>query len=508
MRYQEWEWALTTRRVNRALLLVALVFLVGEECLGAQVAPDVPKPGTKNVWFSPNGLTDTVFVFVHGFLSDDGRSFRHMENGQLKEYWPRLVWSDARFGHPAIFLGGYNTGPSYNLFQAARELHTALKQNGVLNYPRIIFIAHSLGGIVVRRMLCSFQLEFQAKELGLLLFGSPSSGSLYADIASQIIAFFADLLGYEDHGKYYLLDRLRTDDETLLELDGEFDDLLKRKTLQIYGAEAVEEHFLVPNPAFDWLKIVPERSACHHYFQACTVLAGTDHFSLVAPAGVDSTPHKFLAEFYTRFGAAATIGRPPAKSASAPPIAGAGTTAPLTLNREASKDPGWSGAGSPGGTSGNGCNVSRARPLDPEETGGWQHFAASQDVEERLWALVQGWVDSVQSGDVAAYRGFYVGCLYGGGTSETISRQVISEMQIYPYRAMQVARPRFFNRSGVIDVTFAKSYRFWGPNLPTRDGSSLATLTFWLSGGQWKIVRESEKICGTGWGEVVSSCGL
>src|SRR5260370_12062794 len=52
--------------------------------------------------------SDTVFVFVHGVLSDSGGAWTHKDG----TFWPDLLFSDERFGWPSVYVAGYATSSS------------------------------------------------------------------------------------------------------------------------------------------------------------------------------------------------------------------------------------------------------------------------------------------------------------------------------------------------------------------------------------------------------------
>ena len=160
-----------TRTLSPRIVLpiLFLILIATKKDLRAQMNSDgswqVPGPGVNNVWFSRTS-TSTVFVFVHG-LNSDSRCWLYQENGRPKQYWPYLVTTDSRIGSPAVFLGGYNFGPNYTIFDAVTELNNKLTFEGVLQYQNVVFIAHSMGGVVARRLLCSHSYEFRGKKVGL-----------------------------------------------------------------------------------------------------------------------------------------------------------------------------------------------------------------------------------------------------------------------------------------------------------------------------------------------------
>ncbi len=181
--------------------LGALLFLIFCWCSTAAASPctvgDPPPAGTHNLWYCFTD-SDTVVVFVHGFTSDSRQAwYTDPETpNEPGPYWPRIVHDDANLdsrpaplNKPSIFLAGYPTAAdstNYDMSMAAADLWLAISQplNGnpaVLEKRNIIFVAHSLGGIVVRDVMVKHLDRLAGKNLGLLLVASPSLGSEYAN---------------------------------------------------------------------------------------------------------------------------------------------------------------------------------------------------------------------------------------------------------------------------------------------------------------------------------------
>src|SRR6201985_669506 len=98
-----------------------------------------------------------VIVFVHG-LHGSRDSWR-ASNGA---YWPDLIRTDPRFAFSDVEVAEYPT-PSSNgkmsSIQLADILWTHLKQDHVWDHREVVFIAHSLGGILVEEMLLRHPAE-------------------------------------------------------------------------------------------------------------------------------------------------------------------------------------------------------------------------------------------------------------------------------------------------------------------------------------------------------------
>ena len=106
----------------------------------------------KGKWIRELGETEpqTVVVFVHGVLSNGETCWRH-ENGT---YWPELLSRHQATGDVGIYEFTYHTdffSGSYNLSDIVDALREHLRLDGVNRARKIVFVAHSMGGIVARR---------------------------------------------------------------------------------------------------------------------------------------------------------------------------------------------------------------------------------------------------------------------------------------------------------------------------------------------------------------------
>jgi len=222
---------------------------------------------------------------------------------QLRAYWPEIVKKDTTFHDPAIFLAEYHTGVmsgNYDIAQAARDLWNILNDrdaNGhrVLDAPNLLFVTHSMGGIVVRRMLTQYSGPLQEKTIGLALIASPSVGSEYAKDLAPLARFARNLMALQLRPLGSNGDQNRF----LYELDQDFRRLLYTRALRLDGFEACENMMIGPR-LLRHLVVDPE--SCSRYFGPTVILPGTNHFTVVKPSSPDARVHQELARFYrTRF---------------------------------------------------------------------------------------------------------------------------------------------------------------------------------------------------------------
>jgi len=98
------------------------------------------------------GATTQVVVFVHGFLSNRQDCWRH-NNGS---YWPDLFEQVRNTWRHRHYVFEYFTNVfsgNYNLDDAVDSLKEQLSLDDVLTSGRIIFVCHSMGGIVARKYI-------------------------------------------------------------------------------------------------------------------------------------------------------------------------------------------------------------------------------------------------------------------------------------------------------------------------------------------------------------------
>lgn len=131
--------------------------------------------------YTPTSSRARVIVFVHG-LHGSRESWR-AANGA---YWPDLVRSDPRFAYSDVDVAEYPTPASHGKMSSAQlsdVLFARLRQDHVWEHREVVFIAHSLGGILVEEMLLRHPAE-AARVRFIVSYGTPHEGSSIARMAS------------------------------------------------------------------------------------------------------------------------------------------------------------------------------------------------------------------------------------------------------------------------------------------------------------------------------------
>lgn len=191
----------------------------------------------KGTWIRrpTNGCT---VVFIHGVLSAGETCWQH-KNGT---YWPELLAAETDEKSIGIYEFTYKTGlfsGTYRLGDVVDALKEHIGLDGVLDCKDIIFVCHSMGGIVARKFIVERATTFVANGtgLGMFLVASPSLGADYANLLTPLAKFLghsqADALRFSQNNSW------------LMDLDREFLNAKEGKNLKIVGKELIEDNFII-----------------------------------------------------------------------------------------------------------------------------------------------------------------------------------------------------------------------------------------------------------------------
>ncbi len=255
-------------------------------------------------WYELND-SDTVIVFVHGLHSSKKRAwFFEGRTKQSKDvFWPDLVRSaNSGIGKASIFLVNYYTGIDAGLYDIGHCVTSIFNQiemkygdinKSIFDFNRIIFVCHSMGGIIIRSILCKNWDKFTEKQVGLLLIASPSRGS---EMANKF-AYIESIFGHRQ------AQQLQSSSEFLAMLHKDFKDLINDKKIPLLtGKETCENKFYIKGkiPWFNKAVVVSEESA-GQYFGRVEMIPDTDHASIAKPDSVKHQTHIILQQFWQKF---------------------------------------------------------------------------------------------------------------------------------------------------------------------------------------------------------------
>src|SRR5258708_899372 len=123
----------------------------------------------------PVGGSQTAIVFVHGFSGDRKKTWNRI---------PEFIQADKRMRGWDLYGFGYSSRLRFDLLgiwsadARIEEIATKLSgtpEIGKKNYKTVAFVAHSMGGLVVRRALLQSH-ELRKRTTHVFLFGTPSAG--------------------------------------------------------------------------------------------------------------------------------------------------------------------------------------------------------------------------------------------------------------------------------------------------------------------------------------------
>lgn len=125
-------------------------------------------------------LRPRVIVFVHGLHGS--RDTWRAANGA---YWPQLIQTDPHFQRSDVVVAEYPT-PSmrgqYSTVQLSEILWNNLQAQHVWDHQEVVFIAHSLGGLITEEMLLNHPVD-AARVPFIVSYATPHEGSFVASLA-------------------------------------------------------------------------------------------------------------------------------------------------------------------------------------------------------------------------------------------------------------------------------------------------------------------------------------
>lgn len=226
----------------------------------------------------PNATVD--IVFVHGLTGDRERTWSSCPEAVL---WPQALLA-SRLPHARIMTFGYDAyivrpglvstnrigNHSMDLLQALVNLRTS---HGIYSRP-IVFVAHSLGGLVTKDALLlsknspeGYLRSIFSSTKAIAFMGTPHLGSALATWAKLPTKW----LGFLKQTNMYLLSVLETESETLSRIQRDFLTLLRVRESQGNPISITCFYETMPSPAIGM--IVSQESA---------ILPGYNHISIHA----------------------------------------------------------------------------------------------------------------------------------------------------------------------------------------------------------------------------------
>jgi len=126
---------------------------------------------------------ETVIVFVHGVFGGGIGTWKNPETGA---YWPQLLADDKSFGNSDIYVYSYPTpylSQSYTIDELIENMRLVFANDEVFTkHVRVVFLCHSMGGLIVRGFLKRYQVNAPKVPL-IYFFSTPTAGAHIAGLA-------------------------------------------------------------------------------------------------------------------------------------------------------------------------------------------------------------------------------------------------------------------------------------------------------------------------------------
>lgn len=275
-------WA---RRVRR--LAAALAGLLASQAGWSQGVNCLPPPAGDGPFHGQPQLpqSEAVIVFIHG-LHGDARATWTTGAGPSAVAWPCLVMSDSEaFGSVNTYMASYRSKPGTpnpDTRKAAALVLADMRTAGVFTkHSHVVFVAHSMGGIVLARLLTEpgmLDAQERTRVRLVILAGTPAEPTEAAAICAKF--------GVNEQCAEM------SDAAEMRRLWSAWDQMPSRPPTWCV-AEGSDMWWLGLPP---WKRIVPVGSAhrpCARTEQRA-VADGMDHSDVAKPPAVNERPHRDL----------------------------------------------------------------------------------------------------------------------------------------------------------------------------------------------------------------------
>jgi len=261
------------------LLRSAVAALALAAALGAR-ADD--RAGGRSFYVQEDPQRRVAVVFVHGGAGSAQATWKHAE---ADKNWPELMAGDDAFRGASLFVYNYASPwfrKALSVPQLGVDMRTVLGDRGVLEHRALVFVAHSMGGLVVKEFLLQFR-EYIERTKFVYFFGVPSKGTELTRVAR------------------YLTDNPQSRDVGSIEI-GSF---LERQLVDWRAVHAGRPRFPIycayetlPAPVYGAI-VVDFSSAIEGCFEPPEAVVA-DHRQMVKPRSRDTTAYVMLRDKYRR----------------------------------------------------------------------------------------------------------------------------------------------------------------------------------------------------------------
>jgi pimeloyl-ACP methyl ester carboxylesterase len=132
--------------------------------------------------YERNQRKERVIVFVHGLFGDATSTW----TCPAKTYWPAMLLKDHAFDDSDIYVASYDTpylGNRMTIDDVVANLDNRLENDHIFEHRDVVFVAHSLGGLIVQRFLLTHR-EYAKQVKVIYFFSTPETGAEVAKVGS------------------------------------------------------------------------------------------------------------------------------------------------------------------------------------------------------------------------------------------------------------------------------------------------------------------------------------
>ncbi len=159
-----------------------IYFLLAVVLSGSSLTPLMAEPAENSKYIREVKSHDWVIVFVHGIIGNSRETWTN-----AAAYWPDLITQDKDFDGASIYVYEYPTavGATMSLSEVAENMRLIFDTDGVSDHRNIVFVAHSMGGLVVRNYLLKYRPVADRVRMS-YFFSTPTTGSDIAKVISLL----------------------------------------------------------------------------------------------------------------------------------------------------------------------------------------------------------------------------------------------------------------------------------------------------------------------------------
>jgi pimeloyl-ACP methyl ester carboxylesterase len=251
------------------IVATALLCVLLSNCSSSEKSRSAPAPGAEANTLDPTWVIQhspkakVAVVFVHGIFGD---AIGTWTDSKGKSFFDFLNADPQLGGQLDLFAFGFTSNmfgsSSFSIDEAATRLQERLRYHGVLDYQAVVFVAHSMGGLVVLRTLLTYR-ELTPKIPLIVLYATPQEGSQIAAISKNL------------SGNPALQQMIPGDANVYLDsLDRDWKEATRTKTIPIACGYEKRSTY--------GIKVVTRVSATRYCTEAASAI-DADHLSIVKP---------------------------------------------------------------------------------------------------------------------------------------------------------------------------------------------------------------------------------